>query len=161
MGRTTNKSGPQANGAAADIDLATLPDHIGYVVRRTQVAIFQKIIDRMATLDIRPGQFSVLTVIGANPGLKQMAVSEALGISRPNLVAMVDELERRGLARRKPVRSDRRSHALYLTPRGQALLARLKRLAAAHEREVTRTISPAEKRQLLRLLNRLTAAIER
>jgi DNA-binding MarR family transcriptional regulator len=148
------------NGVEADIDLAALPNHIGYVIRRAQIAIFQKIIDRMAELDIRPGQFSVLTVIGANPGLKQMAVSEALGIRRTNLVAMVDELERRGLARRKAMPGDRRSHALYLTSRGKAVLARLKRLAAAHEREVTQAISPAEKRQLLRLLTRLTSAIE-
>lgn len=147
------------NGADPDIDLAALPNHIGYVIRRAQIAIFQRIIDRMAELDIRPGQFSVLTVIGANPGLKQMAVSEALGIRRTNLVAMVDELERRGLARRQAMPGDRRSHALYLTPRGKAVLGRLKRLAAAHEREVTRAISPAEKRQLLQLLSRLTTAI--
>lgn len=147
------------NGAAPAIDLATLPNHIGYAVRRAQIAIFQKIIDRMAALDIRPGQFSVLTVIGANPGLKQIAISEALGIRRPNLVAMVGELERRGLARRRPVPGDRRSHALYLTRRGAALLARLKALAAVHEREITQAISPSEKRQLLRLLNRLTTAI--
>lgn len=151
-------AGRRANGAG-DIDLATLPNHLGYVIRRAQVAVFQRIIDRMAALDIRPAQFSVLTVIGANPGLKQMAVGEALGIRRPNLVAMVHELERRGLARRKSVPGDRRAHALYLTRRGEAVLARLKRLAAAHEREVTQAITPAEKRQLLRLLNRLTAAI--
>lgn len=156
----TQRASPRpADGAAPEVDLATLPSHIGYAIRRAQIAIFQKIIGRMAGLDIRPGQFSVLTVIGANPGLKQMAVGEALGIRRPNLVAMVNELERRGLARRKSVPGDRRAHALYLTPRGETLLRRLKDLAAAHEREVTQAISPAEKRQLLRLLNRLTASL--
>jgi len=149
------------NGASPPVDLATLPNHIGYVIRRAQVAIFQRIIERMARLDIRPAQFSVLTVIGANPGLRAMEVSEALGIRRPNLVAMLDELERRGLARRKVVPGDRRAQALYLTREGTALLRQLKRLAAAHERDVTRSISAAEKRQLLRLLGRLTAAISR
>lgn len=147
------------NGASPAVDLGTLPNHIGYALRRAQVAIFQRIIGRMARLDIRPGQFSVLTVIDANPGLRAMEISEALGIRRPNLVALLASLERRGLVRRKVVPGDRRAQALYLTPQGASLLRQLKRLAAAHEREVTRSISAAEKRQLLRLLGRLRTAM--
>ena len=68
------RAAPHATTGA--VDLGTLPQHIGYVLRRTQVAIFQHIIRAMASLDVRPGQFSVLTVIGANPGLKQTAIRD-------------------------------------------------------------------------------------
>jgi DNA-binding MarR family transcriptional regulator len=143
----------QRNGSA--IDLATLPHHVGYAIRRAQVAIFQHIIRTMGALDVRPGQFSVLTVIGANPGLKQIAISEALGIRRANLVVMINELERRGWIERRAVRGDRRAQGLYLTARGRATLNRLRTLAARHERAATRLLTAAEKRQLLRLLGRI------
>jgi DNA-binding MarR family transcriptional regulator len=143
----------QRNGSA--IDLATLPHHVGYAIRRAQVAIFQHIIRAMESLDVRPGQFSVLTVIGANPGLKQIAISEALDIRRANWVGMINGLERRGWIERRAVRGDRRAQGLYLTPRGRATLSRLRSLAARHERTATRLLTAAEKRQLLRLLARV------
>ena len=46
---------------------------------------------------------------------------------------LLDRLERRGLTRRLPSRTDRRSHALRLTPVGQRTLKRAKALAARHE----------------------------
>lgn len=148
---------PPSRGTA-DVDLGSLPQHIGYVVRRAQVAIFQHIIRAMAFLDVRPGQFSVLTVIGANPGVKQTAISEALGIRRANLVALMKELERRGWVRRAAIAGDRRAQGLHLTGKGRTALSRLKALAATHERTVTRTISAREKRDLMRLLVRISDA---
>ena len=150
------RAAPHATTGA--VDLGTLPQHIGYVLRRTQVAIFQHIIRAMASLDVRPGQFSVLTVIGANPGLKQTAISEALGIRRANLVAMVNELEHRGWVRRAAIVGDRRAQGLRLTGKGRTALARLKALAATHERTVTRLISAREKNDLMRLLRRISEA---
>lgn len=158
MPQARNAALPTPSRRAADIDLGDLSQHIGYVARRAQVAIFQHIIRAMAPLNVRPGQFSVLTVIGANPGLKQTAISEALGIRRANLVAMVTELERRGWVQRAAVAGDRRAQGLRLTGRGRAALARLKALAAKHERRVTRTISAREKRELMRLLGQVCSA---
>jgi DNA-binding MarR family transcriptional regulator len=158
MLRAPNAARPTPARRGSDIDLGDLPQHIGYIVRRAQVAIFQHIIRAMAPLNVRPGQFSVLMVIEANPGLKQTAISEALGIRRANLVSLVGELERRGWVQRAAVTGDRRAQGLRLTSRGRAALARLKVLAARHERRVTRTISAREKRDLLRLLARVSDA---
>jgi DNA-binding MarR family transcriptional regulator len=150
------KAAPQAS--LPTVDLGELPGHIGYVVRRAQVAIFQHIIRAMAPLNVRPGQFSVLILVGANPGIRQTAISEALGIRRANLVALVGDLERRGWVRRAIVVGDRRAHGLRLTAKGRTALARLKALAAGHERRVTRTITSREKRDLMRLLTRISDA---
>lgn len=153
--KSARRTPPPVSGG---VDLGSLPQHIGYVLRRAQVAIFQHIIRAMAPLDVRPGQFSVLTVIGANPGIKQTVISEVLGIRRANLVAMVNELERRGWVRRTAVAGDRRAQGLRLTGRGSATLTRLKTLAATHERTVTRTITAREKRNLMRLLTCISEA---
>ena len=74
-----------------------------------------------AATGVRPAQYSVLAVIERNPGLSQTRLADALGIKKTNLVAMIDDLERRGLARRMPTERDRRSYALFLTPKGKAL----------------------------------------
>ena len=93
------------------IDLGPLPELIGYVLRRAQLAVFQDFFAAFAPFDIRPAQFSVLTIIERNPGLTQTQVAEALGIKRTNFVGMLDELEKRGLAERRQAR-DKRSYAL-------------------------------------------------
>ncbi len=102
------------------IDYGPLDRRLGYVLRRAQMAVFRDFFSAFEAFDIRPAQYSILTVIECNPGLKQSEVSEALGIQRTNFVAMVDELQRRGLVRRDPAPNDRRSYALVLTETGQA-----------------------------------------
>jgi DNA-binding MarR family transcriptional regulator len=151
----THRTKAERNGRAAAqaVDLAELMDRTGYVIRRAQVWIFQDVIRAMADFDIRPAQFSVLTVIGANPGLSQSAVSQALGIERARLAVMLHGLEARGLVKRMPSRSDKRSHALHMTPQGERLLAQLKTIVATHEERVIAKIGVEGKRQLLRILS--------
>ena len=113
--------------------LDVLENHLGYLIRRFQVWVFQDFIRTLEAIDIRPAQYSVLVVIGANPGLSQSDIADTLGIERARLVRLLDRLEKRGLTRRLPSSRDRRSHALQLTAEGQKLLRRAKALAAEHE----------------------------
>ena len=59
-----------ANGDAA-IDLGRLPQIVGYMLRRAQLAAFHDFMRGYAEADIRPAQYAVLTVIERNPGLRQ------------------------------------------------------------------------------------------
>src|SRR5437588_12343659 len=102
-------------GKRTNVDLGPLRDLIGYVLRRAQLAVFQDFFAAFAPFDIRPAQFSVLTVIERNPGLTQSQVAEALGIKRTNFVGMLDELERLGLAERRQTAGDKLCYALYRT----------------------------------------------
>ena len=145
------------NGIAQRIDadevgLDALMGHAGYAVRRFQIWIFQDFIKTLRGVDIRPTQYSVLTVIGANPGLSQMAVAKRLGIERARLVHLLDSLEERKLVKRIKSKSDRRSHALHLTAQGETALAKFKRLATEHERHVEEKIGKANRERLLQIL---------
>ena len=115
------------------LDLGVLNGHLGYFLRRAQVLVFQDFIRTLSSIDIRPAQYSVLIVIGANSGLSQADVAELLGIERARLVRLLDRLERRGLTRRQASPTDRRSHSLKLTAAGRNVLNRAKALAAIHE----------------------------
>lgn len=136
--------------------LDSLVGHAGYAVRRFQLWIFQDFVRTLAAADIRPTQYSVLTVIAANPGLTQMAVAKRLGIERARLVHLLDSLEGRKLVARVPSATDRRSHALHLTTHGHASLKKFKRLAAEHERHVSEKIGAANRERLLQILAAFT-----
>jgi DNA-binding MarR family transcriptional regulator len=139
--------------AAPSVDLADLNVHLGYLLRRAQLWVFQHFHDTLAPIDIRTAQYSVLTVINANPGLSQMALAHALGIERARLVHVLDSLERRDLLERVPSTSDRRRHAMHLTAEGRAFLRKARDLVDAHERHVVRKFGAARHQQLLKLLS--------
>jgi DNA-binding MarR family transcriptional regulator len=141
--------------ARSSIDYGPLESSIGYKLRRAQLAAFEDAIQIFGEVGLRPGSFSVLLIIGRNPGLKQSEVSAALGIQRTNFVGLIDSLERRGLAVRKPSQNDRRSHALHLTAAGRDLVSRATELQRRHETNLARRLGPNGREALLELLQRL------
>ncbi len=142
------------------VDISPLPERTGYLLRRAQLAVFNNFMQNCAEFDVRPAQYAVLTVIENNPGLKQIDISTALGIKRPNLVALIDDIERRGLARREAVPADRRSYALHLTARGKSFMAKLHERVDAHEKLVNEALGAEGRERLLPLLRRLLDSLE-
>ena len=115
------------------IEYGALKRRIGYALRRAQLAVFQDFFDAFAEMDIKPAQYSVLTIIENNPGLPQGRVAEALGIQKTNFVLMIGGLERRGFVRREASKQDRRIYGLFLTLAGAKLMRKLHALAQKHE----------------------------
>ena len=113
------------------VSLGDLSEHLGYVLRRAQMAVFQAFIEALRTVDLTPGKYSVLLLIGENPGLPQSAICDALGILKGNFVALLHEFERRGLAERRAGGVDARTNALHLTRKGHNLLRRASALSRA------------------------------
>lgn len=138
-----------ASAGQGRIALNVLDTHLGYWARRFQVAVFQDFIRTLESIDLRPAQYSVLVVIGANPGLSQSDVADTLGIERARLVRLLDRLEKRGLTRRRPSPRDRRSHALQLTADGQRMLKRAKALAAEHEARLAANLGEERHKAML------------
>jgi DNA-binding MarR family transcriptional regulator len=124
------------------IALGILDRRLGYHVRRLQVWIFRDFISTLSVLDLRPTQYSVLTVIAENPGLSQTDLFTTLGVERSRLVRLLDGLEQRRLVRRMRAPEDRRSHALQLTGEGAELLESAHELVNEHEARVTGRIGP-------------------
>src|ERR1700756_3654001 len=113
--------------------------------------------ERIAALDLTPPQAGILRAIAAAPGRSQQALSTQLGLLPSRVVAFVDDLEDRGYLERRPNPDDRRQYALYLTPAGKELLAKLSRLARQHDRVTTSGLSESERAQLRELLAALAA----
>lgn len=139
-----------------DIGLGDLENQVGFLLRLAQVSVFKHLIAALEPFDLRLTDYSALLVIEANPELKQQSLGEALRIQRPNLVSIMDALERRGLVKRGSVPGDRRSYALTLTPEGSALLARANEAQARHEADVDAALGPIDKAAFLDALARLS-----
>ena len=149
---TGAKLRPRIVATTSRSSLGVLDSHLGYFLRRVQVWVFQDFIRTLASIDLRPAQYSVLSVIGANRGLSQADVAQLLGIERARLVRLLDRLEKRGLTQRLASPVDRRSHALQLTPAGQALLKRAKALAQVHEGNLVEKLGAANHARLIEAL---------
>lgn len=57
----------------------------------------------------------LLTAIGRDEGASQAELAQILGIETPTLKRLLDALEAKGLAQRRPLPEDGRKHAVYLT----------------------------------------------
>jgi DNA-binding MarR family transcriptional regulator len=75
-----------------------------------------------------------------------------MGIDPSTMVALIDELESAGLARRRPHPKDRRAREVTITPKGRRVLERSRGLATQVDDDVLRGLTAAERRQLLTLL---------
>lgn len=142
-------------GDRGKIDAGPLMGYLGYALRRAQLAAYADFISALEAVAISPGEFGVLTIIHQNPGLRPADVCTALGILKPNFVAVLASLERRGLVERRNSQNDRRAFALHLTAKGTALLQRARTLQAEHEARLVKKIGARGRVELLRLLNKL------
>lgn len=126
---------------------------LGYRIRRAQLWVFKDVSRRLAAFDMSPAQFSVLSVIDANPGVNQLAIAQLLLIERAGLGRLVDQLERRTLLQRKPSAINRRYYALHLTSAGKKLLERMRPAIAESETALAAKLGPRAYQQLQRALS--------
>ena len=112
----------------------------------------------LAPIDLTPPQAGVLRLLAQSPGQSQRALADALGMHATRLVALIDELEGRGLVARTRDPADRRNYALALTDQGTAKLAELATVAGEHERAITSALTADERRDLATALRRVADA---
>ena len=148
---------PRAQPAPAveQVDTAYLEGLIGYNARRAAIAVIDVFMARMAVYDLRPVDFSVLSLITHNPGITSRQLCTALGILPPNLVGMINVLEQRALITRKPHPRDGRAVGLHLSAAGQKFVRDAERTALELEAEVAARLTPSEARTLIRLLKKI------
>ena len=137
------------------VDTSYLESLIGYNARRAALAVIEVFLQRMAIYDLRPVDFSVLSLIAHNPGITSRQLCSTLGILPPNLVAMINTLEKRKLIARRPHPTDGRAMGLHLTEGGVTLMRDAQRTAAGLEAEAAARLTSAESKTLIRLLKKV------
>ena len=152
---TARREAAQAPTAVEKVDSRYLESLVGYNARRAALAVINVFLERMAVYELRPVDFSALSLIHHNPGITSRQLCGALGVLPPNLVGMINRFEKRGLVMRRPHPNDGRAQGLHLTDPGQALMAQAELTAAELESDVANRLTPGERDTLMALLQKI------
>jgi DNA-binding MarR family transcriptional regulator len=125
---------------------------LGYAVSRQFHAVLKP-------LGLEPRHFAVLRAVRVLEGATQQAVASFLQIPPSRMVAILDNLEERGLVERRQRPDDRRSRAMFLTPAGEDLLAQAKTVAGDFEKQVCGDMTPDDRTALVRTLQGVGARL--
>lgn len=139
----------------AEIDTSYLESLVGYNVRRASLTIIGSFLEHMAVYELRPVDFSVLSLIMHNPGITSRQLCSALAILPPNLVGIINALHERGLIARRPHPHDGRATGLHLTPTGQTMMRDAEQTASELEAQAASRLSANERKTLMRLLQKI------
>lgn len=136
------------------VELGEISGSLGFLLRMAQLKAFDYFFHTLKGHGLKPGEFTVLWVIGLNPGLRQGTVARCLRVKPAHMTKLIARLVERGLVARTIPEDDRRSVRLELTIDGEAFVTRYRdRFLELHISERS-DLSPSEAATLLTLLRR-------
>src|SRR5436853_3417677 len=101
---------------------------------------------------IRPRHVAALIELRDRGELTQQSLCGQLHLDPTNLVAILNELEQRGYAKRRRDPEDRRRHLVEVSKRGIAVIDKVSEVMDGVEAELLEGLEPAERKQLEGLL---------
>ncbi|PWU24912.1 MAG: hypothetical protein C5B48_03980 [Candidatus Rokuibacteriota bacterium] len=101
---------------------------------------------------IRPRHVAALIELRDHGELTQQALCGQLHLDPTNLVAVLNDLERRGYAKRRRDPEDRRRHIVEVSPKGLAVIEKVSEVMDGVERDLLDGLDAAEREQFEGLL---------
>jgi DNA-binding MarR family transcriptional regulator len=111
--------------------------------------------EKLGVLDLTPPDAGILRLLRIAAGLSQQELAAKLKIHPSRLVAILDNLEKRGFVERRANPDDRRLYSLHLAQAGGEALERIGRVAREHQDALLSALSKEERGQLANLLLRI------
>lgn len=137
-----------------------LTSRLGYLLKHAQQNFSQSGARALESLDITGRQLAVLVVLDAAEPLSQLDAAKELGVDRTTMVALIDELEHKGLVERRRSPDDRRKNIVELTAHGKETLAEGERRHQETEKAFLADLTPIEADLFVRILKKLAADTE-
>ena len=127
----------------------------GFLLQRAHRRLRAALAEALAPLNLGVGHFAVLGLLFARGGLSQQQLIDILEIDKSSMVYLIDELEKQGLAQRRPAPSDRRAYAVHLSETGRERLTAGGKIVRRVQDEFLAPLQARERTQLNQLLRRL------
>ena len=108
--------------------------------------------ERLAVLELAPADAGILRLLRVAAGLSQQELSGKLQIHPSRLVAILDNLEKRGFVQRRANPDDRRLYSIHLTKEGGEILEKIGKVARDHQDALLSALSRGEQDELATLL---------
>lgn len=141
----------------ADLDMGILDDFIGMHLRLAQEAAYADFVDRLGEDALRPGYFTILTLVARNPRISQTQIGLASGRDKSSVTNALRWMEDQGLVVRLRAAQDRRTHLSVATEAGIALQSRMEAKAAAHVRALDDAIGAEKRAEFVAMLKQMVA----
>lgn len=111
--------------------------------------------EKLKVINSSPSDAGILRLLRAAAGLSQQELANRLGIHPSRLVALLDDLQKRGFVERRPNPVDRRLYSLHLTNAGEEALGRIGKIAREHQDALLAALNIEERETLGTLLLRI------
>src|SRR5947207_11945932 len=108
--------------------------------------------EALAPYGIRPRDVAALIELRDHGELTQQGLCGHLHLDPTNLVAILNELEKRGYATRRRDPEDRRRHLVEVSKKGLAVIEKVSKVMDGVETDLLDGLEPAEREQLEGLL---------
>jgi DNA-binding MarR family transcriptional regulator len=135
---------------------AGLHQIVGYQLAQATIATSQVFFAKVGDpFELRPVEFTILTLIDENPGVTARQLAGALAVTPPNITMWMERLERRGLVERERSATDGRAQSIRTTRKGSSLAKQAVALLIDGERDALNALSSAERAMLVELLHKV------
>lgn len=128
---------------------------LGYLLKHAQLRLAELAEPRYAPLGVTGRQLALLTLFGGGQPLSQQEGAVRLGIDRTTMVALVDELEDKGLVRREVAPGDRRKRLVTLTGEGERVRAAGEEATRQAEAQLLEPLGEGDAERLRAALHRV------
>ncbi|WP_427018769.1 MarR family winged helix-turn-helix transcriptional regulator [Pseudarthrobacter sp. P1] len=134
---------------------APAPDQLGFLLARHGRTMNAALRQALGAAGLNPRHASTLVRLHHAGATSQQDLLDILSIDASALVAILNDLERDGLAERRRDPADRRRHIVEITTAGRTAVEAVEGSIAAVEREAFAGFSPDELGALHALLSRI------
>jgi DNA-binding MarR family transcriptional regulator len=132
------------------------PDaRLGFLLKHVQLRFFELGAAALEPLGISGREAAVLAAIADSCPVSQGEIARAMNVDRTTMVALIDDLQGKGLVRRRQDPDDRRRNAVELTDAGRDTVRRAEGAVARAERDFLGPLSAAEAAQFKKILRAL------
>src|SRR4051794_20646232 len=137
-------------------DSAPAPaDNLAWLLSVTSHALATEMHAALEELHVTPRGHCVLST-AVQGEFTQTELAQAVGLDKTTMVATVDELEKAGLAERRPSAHDRRARVIAVTDAGRKMVEAGEKVVADKQDEILASL-PADQRKVL--LDALTSLL--
>lgn len=138
-----------------------MEDNIGTVMAQVSRLMRRTFDMRARQIGVTRPQWQVLTLLSRHAGINQGGLADLLEVEPITLGRMIDRLQDSQMVERRPDPADRRAWRLHLTPKGEEQIERLKPFAAETIDAALEGLAPAERDQLMAMLDKMRANLSR
>lgn len=129
---------------------------LGYQLAQATITATQVFVREVGErFELRPVEFTILTLIEENPGVSAKQLAQALAVTPPNITMWIERLEARRLIERERNPSDRRAQHIRTTAQGSKTARKAVQLLVEGERATMTGLTSGERAILIELLHKV------